>query len=106
VLLDEVILLCILGYFPFTSSIVAIIPLWLVAVVISMGHTAISSTYSPSPRAPSAIVKVTQYPSSASCGILQRELELEGILLSIVAAGPITCKDYFIGKCFWNIDMT
>jgi hypothetical protein len=33
-------------------------------------------------------------PSSASCGILKRELEVEGILLSIVAAGLITCSDY------------
>jgi hypothetical protein len=35
-------------------------------------------------------------PSSASCGILKRELELEGILLSIVAAGLITCCNYFL----------
>jgi hypothetical protein len=35
-------------------------------------------------------------PSSASCGILKRELEVEGILLSIVAAGLITCSDYIL----------
>jgi hypothetical protein len=35
-------------------------------------------------------------PSSASCGILKRELEVEGILLSIVVAWPITCRCYFI----------
>jgi hypothetical protein len=38
---------------------------------------------------------VTQLdPSSASCRILKRELEVEGILLSIVVAGLITCSDY------------
>jgi hypothetical protein len=40
---------------------------------------------------------VTQWDSSsASCRILKRELEVEGILLSIVVAGLITCRDYFL----------
>jgi hypothetical protein len=39
-------------------------------------------------------------PSSASYGILKRELELEGILLSIGAAGLITCQVYELVRVF------
>jgi hypothetical protein len=44
-------------------------------------------------------------PSSASCGILKRELEVDSILLSIVAAGLITCRYYFLlANIYRNVD--
>jgi hypothetical protein len=39
----------------------------------------------------------------SSCGILKRELEVEGILLSIVAAGLITSSDYILStNVYWK----